>query len=61
MWPPFNNEEKLFLNIDANITIKQLNDNNEAFQLWDSIYQCMYNIECDELSEYLFNNKSITS
>lgn len=58
-WPSFNNEDKLLLNIDANITIEQLDDEDGAFQLWDSIYQCMYYVECDKINEYLCNNKAI--
>ncbi|KAJ6641393.1 Juvenile hormone esterase [Pseudolycoriella hygida] len=52
-WPSFTLEEKLLLNIDYDITVEQLSDNDKAFKLWDSIYQCMYNAECDEPNKFL--------
>lgn len=41
------------------MTVERLSDNDMACQLWDSIYQCLYYFECDELNEYLLNNKTI--
>lgn len=58
-WNPFSKNENLFLNIDCDMTVEKLSDNDLAFQLWDSIYQCLYYVECDELTEYLHNKKSI--
>ncbi len=41
------------------MTVERLSDNDGAFQLWDCIYQCLYYSECDELNEYLSDNKLI--
>lgn len=59
IWPPFSIEERLLLNIDYDMTVERLSDNDGAFQLWDCIYQCLYYSECDELNEYLSDNKLI--
>lgn len=58
-WPPFSIDEKLLLNIDYDMTIERLSDNDEAFKLWDSIYQCLYYFECYEFDEHLLDNKTV--
>lgn len=58
-WFSYNNVRG-FMNINLTMSFEEdrIRDGGD-FQLWEAIYKCLYEFQCNRLHEYLFENKTV--